>query len=102
MAMVLERVFQFQTQPRLYLSQMDLFLIKKPYLYEYNSRIKTIRITDLQSGGFVIIELEDTPNIQYLDIPDSLWNISDFEYQIIDVYPGDQWTDTSVNFLFFF
>jgi hypothetical protein len=75
---------------------------QKPYLYEYNSRIKTIRITDLQSGGFVMIELEDTPNIQYLDIPDSLWNISDFEYQIIDVYPGDQWTDTSVNFLFFF
>lgn len=69
---------------------------EKPYLYRENSRPKKLRIS-FEGEEPKIIELADTPNLQYLgdirtDGKKDLW------VEILEVYPGTKYTDTCINF----
>jgi hypothetical protein len=69
----------------------------KPYLYRQNSRPKKIKIS--YDNITEIIELEDTPNLQFLT---NCWpksNINEIHIEILEVYPGTKYNDTCINFL---
>jgi hypothetical protein len=71
----------------------------KPYLYEYNNRIKKIRISYIGYNEYKDVELEDTPNYQYIHIgldykPSIVW------IEILEVYKGSKWDDTCINSIF--
>jgi hypothetical protein len=71
---------------------------KRPHLYENNNRIKKIRVYNKGHNEFRDLEIDDTPNYQgfYLDfknIPTSI------EIEILEIYKGTRFNDTSVNLL---
>jgi hypothetical protein len=71
----------------------------RPYLYEYNNRAKRIRISYIGYDEYKDIELEDTPNYQYIHIgldyrPNIVW------IEILEVYKGSKWNDTCINNIF--
>lgn len=69
----------------------------KPYLYESNSRPKKLLITNSNKTLFYETSLEDTPNPQIINLPiDS----NDITIEIIEVYPGQKWQDTCINFIY--
>ncbi|NBF40905.1 MAG: hypothetical protein GVY14_10860 [Spirochaetes bacterium] len=76
----------------------------RPELYELNSRPKTIRVVSEATGEERVVELEDTPNLQPIDVPGDWESASDGGIRIIieEVYPGTRWEDTAVNFIVFF
>lgn len=76
----------------------------RPELYELNSRPKTIRVISEATGEERVVELEDTPNLQPIDVPGDWETASDGGIRIIieEVYPGTRWEDTAVNFIVFF
>jgi hypothetical protein len=76
----------------------------RPELYELNSRPKTIRVVSEATGEERVVELEDTPNLQRIDVPGDWETAGDGGIRIIieEVYPGTRWEDTAVNFIVFF
>jgi len=69
---------------------------QKPYLYKYNSRLKMIRISNEKKSFEITYKIEDTPNIQIIGLPEKT---PDVVIEIVAVYPGKRWEDTSVNFI---
>jgi len=87
----------------LYIS-IGLVSMDKPYLYKQNSRPKKIRIS-VEGKSSKIVELADTPNLQYIEYGWYPWNWSDddrFEkdlwIEILEVYPGTEFEDTCINY----
>ena len=86
---------------------VDFFLIsngyvsfEKPYLYEFNSRIKRIRITNEELNLDFEVELEDTPNFQEVRLPNKITELeTTFRFTILEVYPGTKWEDTCLNLI---
>jgi hypothetical protein len=88
----------------------DLFIssgfvsYSKPYLFTYNSQPKKIKITT-NKGKFKIIQLQDTPNFQFVDIRElfideesmTIKGISELKIELIEVYHGTKYTDTCIN-----
>jgi hypothetical protein len=76
----------------------------RPELYELNSRPKTIRVVSEATGDERLVELEDTPNPQSIDVPGEWETASDggIRIRIEEVYPGSRWDDTAINFIVFF
>ncbi|MFP4373585.1 MAG: NADase-type glycan-binding domain-containing protein [Spirochaetaceae bacterium] len=76
----------------------------RPELYEMNSRPKTIRVVSEATGEERVVELEDTPNPQPIEVPGEWETASEGGIRIIieEVYPGTRWEDTVVNFIVFF
>jgi hypothetical protein len=84
---------------------------EKPYLFRQNSRPKKIRIS-YEGESPRIIELADTPNLQYVGIRwpytsryfyyydeyKKLFN-KNLWLEILEVYPGTKYNDTCINFL---
>ena len=70
--------------------------VKKPHLYEQNSRIKTIRVTGSKSGKSKILEVLDTPNPQTVDIS-FLEKEDDTIVRIDSVYEGSKYQDTCIS-----
>ena len=68
----------------------------RPDLYMKNSRVKQIRIESTDGSFSFEKELEDTPNPQNIIFPSPSESI---EITILDVYPGDLWEDTCINFI---
>lgn len=68
----------------------------RPYLYEYNNRIKRIRIYYEDLNEFMDIDLEDTPQLQYVQFDKKYKKI---RIEILDVYRGERWNDTCVNMM---
>jgi hypothetical protein len=68
----------------------------KPYLYEANSRPHEIRISDLGGRFTVDMSLEDTPDIQFVNLPEST---SGVKIEVLSIYPGSRWMDTCVNLI---
>ncbi len=70
----------------------------KPYLYEYNSRIKKMRIQIEEHDIDFEVVLTDTPQFQEIRLPKK---IDDGEtvirFTILDVYSGSKWEDTCLN-----
>jgi hypothetical protein len=94
-------------------AQRDLFIssgfvsYSKPYLFTYNSRPKKIKITT-NKENFKIIQLQDTPDFQYVDIRElfidkermSIKGINELKMELIEVYHGTKYTDTCINSFF--
>lgn len=70
--------------------------INKPYLYEYNSRVKELRIIGSKSGKTKITKLIDTPNPQTVDIS-FLEDSDDTIVRIESVYKGTKYQDTCLS-----
>jgi len=71
---------------------------QKPYLYRENSRPKKIRVS-FENENPRIIELADTPNLQYIGIHwSNRYDKKDLWIEILEVYPGTKYTDTCINF----
>lgn len=73
----------------------------KPYLYERNSRPKTIKISflDDKSKEDMIVNLNDTPNPQKIDFGSRL--TEKIKIEILDVYEGTKYQDTCINSFIF-
>jgi hypothetical protein len=72
----------------------------RPYLYEYNNRIKKIRISRGNPAEYVDIELEDTPQFQIFNFYKELNTETNIlEIEILEVYSGSHYNDTCVNFI---
>lgn len=82
---------------RIYLSN-GFVSYKKPYLYKSNNRVKTIKITDLLDPEFILtVELKDTPDPQRIELGEE--KVRQLQFEIRDVYKGEKWDDTCINFI---
>jgi hypothetical protein len=70
----------------------------KPYLYQYNSRPKTIQLRSGRSS--IILHLNDTPHFQFMRFPNDFNFQEDLEIEILEVYPGSRYADTCINSLY--
>jgi hypothetical protein len=68
----------------------------RPYLYEYNSRIKKIRISYMGCNEYKEFEIEDDPNFQYINL-DINYRPNIVLIEIVEVYKGSKWEDTCIN-----
>jgi hypothetical protein len=68
----------------------------RPYLYEYNNRIKKIRVRYIGHDEYRDFELEDTYLFQYINIGIE-YNPKTVLIEILEVYKGSRWDDTCVN-----
>ena len=72
----------------------------KPYLYDFNSRVKRLRITSKELNIDFKVELEDTPNFQEIHLPKEITELeTTFRFTIMEVYPGTKWEDTCLNLI---
>ncbi|GHV81283.1 hypothetical protein AGMMS49944_30740 [Spirochaetia bacterium] len=72
----------------------------KPYLYEYNNRVKKIRVSRGNPNEYVDIDIEDTPQFQYFEFQDALKTESNIlEIEILEVYRGTRYDDTCINMI---
>ena len=72
---------------------------EKPYLYEKNSRPKSVKLTLKDKNLSKVYELKDTPNPQALLFPYDERYEGKVELEILDVYKGVAWDDTCINFI---
>lgn len=72
------------------------FSLEKPYLYKQNSRVKQIKVTGLNSGKEMILDVLDTPHPQTVDIS-FLETQEPFRVTIMDIYKGTKYDDTCIN-----
>jgi hypothetical protein len=70
----------------------------RPHLYEYNNRLKKIRVHNIGYNEYTDFELEDHPDIQqvWFGFKNPSYII---EIEILEVYKGTRWDDTCVNFI---
>ena len=66
---------------------------EKPYLYEYNNRVKEIKVYTSKDDYSFIVKLEDTPNPQIIFLP---CDAADTILEIISVYKGTRFDDTCI------
>ena len=71
----------------------------KPYLYEYNNRLKKLRVRFDNSDEYMDFELEDTPQLQALNLNEFKTNSNTLELEILEVYKGTKYDDTCINFI---
>jgi len=72
---------------------------KRPYLYEYNNRIKKIRVSRGKPGEYVDITLEDTPQLQKFEFRELKTEANILEIEILEVYKGSRYDDTCINLI---
>ena len=72
----------------------------RPYLYEYNNRVKKIRVSRGNPDEYVDIEVEDTPLFQYIDFGEKFQTKNEqLIIEILDVYRGSRYDDTCINLM---
>jgi hypothetical protein len=72
----------------------------RPYLYEYNNRIKRLRIYyDDNREDCITIVLEDSPDFQFFDLYHNDHYGKNITIEIDEVYPGSRYNDTCINYL---
>ena len=72
----------------------------KPYLYEQNSRPKTIKLS-IENKFSIFANLNDTPNYQEIKFPSDIGEDDILILEIIDIYPGTIYDDTCINSILF-
>jgi len=86
-------------KPPLYLAIINGYIsASNPSLYWKNGRIKTVRIEGLTTGLVLEREVEDTPNLQTIDVRE-LGDETHARITIADVYPGELYSDTCLHFM---
>jgi hypothetical protein len=73
----------------------------RPYLYEYNNRVKTLRIYyDDNREEYETVELLDDQNFQLIEIKHFYEDYSGkITIEIAEIYPGSRYNDTCINYL---
>lgn len=71
---------------------------QKPYLYEKNSRLKKVKITDINTQAESYYEFNDSPELVRIHLT-GIGIGREFEIEILEVYPGTDWQDTCINFI---
>ena len=66
---------------------------EKPYLYEYNNRVKELKIYTSNNDYCFTVILEDTPNPQIIFLP---CESEDTILEILSVYKGSHYEDTCI------
>jgi len=79
------------SQGQLYIS-IGFVSYDRPHLYSFNSRPSRIRISSGTNSR--IVNLIDTPHFQRIEI--GSFSQGNIEIEILDVYPGTRWQDTSI------
>jgi hypothetical protein len=69
----------------------------RPYLYQYNNRVKKIRVHFIDPDDYMDFDVLDTPQIQ-LFIFDR--RSAKVQIEILEVYSGERWDDTCINNIF--
>jgi hypothetical protein len=69
---------------------------RKPELYKENARPRKIKITAGNTFSFYF-DLRDTPNYQTIKLPRPLSKDDTLTIEILDIYPGDKYTDMCIN-----
>lgn len=69
---------------------------EKTHLYTDNSRVKQIELENLDENTVITINILDTPNIQEIRLDKPMQNIV---IRITDIYLGEKWEDTCINFI---
>lgn len=72
----------------------------KPYLYNQNSRPKTIKLSVENRFSFEV-ELRDTPHYQEISFPSVISKDDILVLEILDVYNGTKYEDTCINSIYF-
>lgn len=72
---------------------------KKVNLYKDNNRVKTFKITSVDTGEpfEILIELEDVVKFQYFKLPRKAEKV---KLEVVSVYKGRKWDDTAVTGIF--
>jgi len=83
----------FPTEMKSLLFCNGFISFNKPYLYNYNNRVKKMIIKD-SSGNQKEVVLEDKPDPQLIDLN---YPAKDFVLQITDVYHGEKYKDTCIS-----
>ena len=71
----------------------------RPDLYKANSRVKKIRIKNLESGNTTELMLKDTSDMQEININSLIMSYNEYislEITILEVYPGDKYKDLCI------
>ena len=71
----------------------------RPDLYNANSRVKKIRIKNLESGNTTELMLKDTSDMQEININSLIMSYNEYislEITILEVYPGDKYKDLCI------
>ena len=66
-------------------------------LYNENNRVKKIKIKLLDVNSEIIADLKDTYNLQMIKLPKKS---KKFEIEILEIYKGTKYSDTSISGLF--
>ena len=69
---------------------------EKPYLFKKNNRVKQMKLSSLNPKFELLVDLEDTPNLQIVSLPEYC---DEIEIEIIDIYKGTSWDDTCINLI---
>ena len=72
----------------------------KPYLYNQNSRPKTIKLS-VEGKFSIIVDLKDTPHYQEVKLPSDIYQEDVLILEILDIYPGTKYDDVCINTIFF-
>jgi len=72
----------------------------KPYLYNQNSRPKTIKLS-VENKFSIIADLKDTPHYQEIKFLSDIAMDDILILEILDVYPGTKYEDTCINTIYF-
>ena len=74
----------------------------KPYLFEQNARVKNVEVIFRNRGTKEIsvkqVVLEDTPNPQYIFIPENI-KVDEIEIRIVDSYKGSKYDDVAISYI---
>jgi hypothetical protein len=72
----------------------------KPYLFDQNSRPKKIELS-VDNKYRIIVDLDDTPNFQTINLPEQLGRNEVLRLRILEVYNGTKYEDTCINTILF-
>ena len=68
------------------------------YLYEYNNRIKKMRIYNVDQNEYLDFNIEDTPNYQEIWVNFNK-KINKIKIEILEIYQGERYNDLCINLL---
>ncbi len=69
---------------------------RKPHLFRMNSRLKMVLIEDLENNTSKEYSIPDSPDPVTIRLEKASTKV---RISILDVYPGEKWEDTCVNFI---
>ena len=65
-------------------------------LYEYNNRIKKIRVFNVDQNEYLDFNIEDTPNYQVINVGFEN-KVNSIKVEILEVYQGEKYNDLCIN-----